>query len=70
MEKKTRQWSYAQTIGDVFVEVKDLLKAYVQYVNNYNNALQVMKKLSKKDDWVKFADVCLLGLWFCIEIYF
>jgi hypothetical protein len=41
----------------VFVELKDLLKCYVQYVNNYDASLEVLKKLNKKEEWLKFQTV-------------
>jgi hypothetical protein len=37
--------------------MKDLMKCYTTYVNNYEASLEVLAKLSKKEEWIKFQNV-------------
>eukprot|EP01119_Soliformovum_irregulare_P021308 TRINITY_DN7070_c1_g1_i1.p1 TRINITY_DN7070_c1_g1~~TRINITY_DN7070_c1_g1_i1.p1 ORF type:complete len:412 (-),score=88.04 TRINITY_DN7070_c1_g1_i1:341-1576(-) len=56
VEERVSSWSWTQQLGDVFVGMLDWLKAYVQYVNNYNVALETLEKLQSNlqfQEWLK-----------------
>lgn len=58
LQNKMKFWSFAQTIGDIFLEIKDVLRAYVQYVNNYNNALLTLNLcIQKRPMLAEFLEV-------------
>lgn len=59
LQNKMKFWSFAQTIGDIFLEIKDVLRAYVQYVNNYNNALLTLNLcIQKRPMLAEFLERC------------
>lgn len=59
LQNKMKFWSFSQTIGDIFLEIKDVLRAYVQYVNNYNNALLTLNLcIQKRPMFAEFFERC------------
>lgn len=50
LEEKMSNWDENQTsIGEVFIKVAPFFKMYLDYSNNYGNAMDLFKKLSKDD---------------------
>ena len=57
LEKRINNWSPTQVLGDVFLTIGPYLKVYTTYVNNYNRALDTLRKLSKQGSFMKFLAV-------------
>jgi len=58
LEQKMNKWGPDQTIGDVFISIIPDFEHYTHYVNNYNNAMEVLKKCLETpefDDFLKKA---------------
>eukprot|EP01102_Stenamoeba_stenopodia_P005953 TRINITY_DN1665_c0_g6_i1.p1 TRINITY_DN1665_c0_g6~~TRINITY_DN1665_c0_g6_i1.p1 ORF type:complete len:1297 (+),score=336.71 TRINITY_DN1665_c0_g6_i1:314-4204(+) len=48
LENRLKNWSATQRIGDIFIKMTDYLRCYVEYVNNYQHALDLLNKLRKE----------------------
>jgi hypothetical protein len=42
-----------EKIGEKFLEMSDLFKGYIQYVNNYNSAMERLDKLTNQNPQFK-----------------
>ena len=55
IEQRLRNWSDEQALGDIFIKLTDFLRIYVDYVNNFDNAISLATKLKKKNpEFTKF----------------
>lgn len=54
LQELLQRWSYMQCIGQVFLSMIDFFKVYIQYVNNFDNALNTINKCFKIDEFVNF----------------
>jgi len=48
LENRLKSWSSSQRIGDIFIRMTDYLRCYVEYVNNYQHALDLLNRLRKE----------------------
>jgi len=46
LQERIEKWHWTQQLGDIFLEMMDFLKVYIQYVNNYNVSLEKLEKLN------------------------
>jgi len=56
LEERVNEWSWTQKLGDLFLEMMDWLKVYIQFVNNYNMALQKLDYLNGMPAFVEWID--------------
>jgi len=52
LQERVSKWVWTSQLGDMFLEMMDFLKTYIQFVNNYNYALQTLDKLKKIPEFV------------------
>jgi len=55
LEERIRNWSPTQLIGDIFLKFFPFFKAYNQYFNNYDDAIETLVECMKRP---AFANIC------------
>jgi WD40 repeat protein len=48
------KWNYFQCLGPTILTMTEFLKVYIQYVNNFDNALKTIHRCMKKESFVRF----------------
>jgi len=61
LQERWESWSNTQKLGDVFSTLAPYLKLYVQYINNYEAAMQTMTKCSTNPNFVAFLNVRIVS---------
>lgn len=59
IEKKVADWSDDQTIADVFLTLVPFFKIYMQYINNYNQAIDTFQMMMKKKNFKAYVKSCI-----------
>lgn len=54
LERRITQWSNETCIGEYIVSMVDFLRCYPQYVNNYDEAIEILTKLEEKPQFAEF----------------
>ena len=57
IQQRLRNWSDEQLLGDIFMKLTDFLRIYVDYVNNFDNAMRLVgnfKKTTPNKEFIKF----------------
>jgi hypothetical protein len=57
LQTQIRKWNIEQCLGQIFINMTEFLKVYIQYVNNFDNALKVIEKVRNNDVFAKFLKV-------------
>jgi len=58
LDERMRQWPSSQHIGDIFGQMAPMMKIYADYVNKFDMAMQVFKKLMQNKRFADFLKEC------------
>jgi len=56
VQERVKNWCWTQRLGDIFLNMTDFLKVYIQYVNNYNIALETLSQLQQVTEFQQFIE--------------
>jgi hypothetical protein len=57
LDERMKEWPSNQRIGDIFVQLAPMMKIYADYVNKFDTAIQVYKKLMQNKRFAEFLEV-------------
>jgi len=58
LESRMQKWNLYTKLGDIFKRMTDFLKAYTQYVNNYNSAITTISAIKHVEKIATFLSKC------------
>jgi len=58
LEARMQKWNFYTNLGDIFKRMTDFLKAYTQYVNNYNSAITTISAVKHVEKVSAFLTKC------------
>ena len=59
LQERVQNWQESDCVGDLFLQVAQWLKTYSAYINNYDAALNLLSKVSKRVEVKRFMKVRL-----------